>query len=81
MTREGLWTVGEAAAWFTAHGYPADPAQLRGIIRWLRWTPAAETRPGPKGGRGHAMYPIQDLMALHKFVTEHGHHAAPSGGP
>ena len=81
MTGDGLWTVDEAAAWFTAQGYPADPAQMRGIIRWLRWAPAGQARSGPKGGRGQAMYRIEDLMALHRFVTDHGRHAPPGGGP
>jgi len=81
MTRDGLWTVDEAAEWFTAQGDTADPAQLRGIIRWLHWTPAGEAQAGPKGGRGHALYPIRALMDLHKAVTELGRHAAPGNGP
>ena len=81
MTRDGLWTVDEAAAWFISQGDTADPAQLRAIIRALRWHPAGEAQAGPKGGRGHALYPIGDLMRLHKAVAELGRHAAPAGGP
>jgi hypothetical protein len=70
VTAEGLWTVDEACQWFTAQGHPADPAQLRGIIRWLHWTPAGEGPSGPSGGRGCALYPISHLMRLHQRVTE-----------
>jgi hypothetical protein len=80
MTGEGLWTVDEACGWFASQGDHADPAQLRAIIRALHWLPAGEAQAGPKGGRGHALYPIRALMDLHKAVTELGRHATRPAG-
>jgi hypothetical protein len=70
VTSEGLWTVDEAAQWFTAQGIPIRAAQLRLHIKALEWPPAGEGPSGPEGGRGRYMYPITHLMELHKMHTE-----------
>lgn len=67
-----LWTVEQAAAYFAAAGIPVDPRRLAVIIgaRGLAWTPVGETRPGEKGGRGKALYPVQDFQDLHRDLAE-----------
>jgi hypothetical protein len=68
-TRDPLWTVDEAAAYFAEGGVPIEARRLKGIIRALGWTPAGYTPSGEQGGRGKAMYLISDLMRLHAAIA------------
>ena len=62
------WTVAEARAEFAATGLPVD-----GLAQIIRALPGlqriGETRPGGKGGRGQALYPIADLQRLHAALS------------
>lgn len=68
--RQTAWTIDEAVRYFADSGLPVNARQLTAIIRALpRLTAIAETPPGGKGGRGHAMYDIGDLMRLHSALA------------
>lgn len=69
MTAKAGWTITEACAQFADTGIPIDPRQLRLIIRALRIRPVGETTPGGRGGRGHALYPIDQLQRLHAALA------------
>lgn len=62
------WTVAEARAQFAATGIPVD-----GLAQIIRALPGlqriGETRPGGKGGRGQALYPIDQLQRLHAALA------------
>lgn len=62
------WTVGEALAQFEDTGMPVDEYRFRKAIQAFRIRPVAEKRPPEDedhGGRGHGLYDIADMQALH----------------
>ena len=62
------WTIAEARAQFAETGLPIE--RLDRIIRALPGLkPCGETRPGERGGRGYALYPIRDLQRLHSALA------------
>lgn len=69
MTAPG-WTIAEALAEFERAGMPVDPARFAlAVTRVARIPRAGETRPGEKGGRGHALYEIGQLQRLHSALA------------
>ena len=65
-----LWTVAEAAQYFTESGIPCTPDQLEAIIAKLPNVPRAGRAPsGPRGGLGKATYRVSTLMQLHSKLA------------
>jgi hypothetical protein len=68
VTNADGWTVAEAREKFAETGLPCD-----GIGEIIRALPGfqriGETRPGEKGGRGHAVYSIGELQLLHTALA------------
>lgn len=68
-TAEG-WTVEEACDEFTAAGVPVDPYRFRLIVRGVQLAPCGRApSPGPQGGRGQSLYPIDQLQRLHAALS------------
>ena len=62
------WTVGESIAQFEDTGMPVEEYRFRKAIQAFRIRPVGEKRPPEdedQGGRGHALYDIADMQALH----------------
>ena len=59
------WTVGESIAQFEDTGMPVEEYRFRKAIQAFRIRPVAEEPSGEHGGRGHALYDIADMQALH----------------
>ena len=69
MTADG-WTIAEAVAEFERAGMPVDPARFgMAVTRVARIRRVGETRPGEHGGRGYALYPIDQLQLLHAALA------------
>lgn len=75
MNEPPLWTINDACRYFEEAEMPIAAWRLRLMIRAISLKPAGETRSGPKGGRGEAMYDAGTLQRLHAkmmpFLAEH----------
>lgn len=65
-----MWTIEQACQYFTESGLPIKPERLTMIIQGLEWEPSGSMPPGPKGGRGKALYPMGDVMWLHATLQD-----------
>lgn len=65
-----MWTIDQAATYFTESGLPIRAARLAMILQGLEWEPDGEMPPGPRGGRGHALYSMGHIMWLHSTLQE-----------
>ena len=69
MTGDG-WTIDEALAEFKKQGMPVDPVRFRAAVRVAKIQRTGETSSGERGGRGHALYPIDELQLLHSRLAK-----------
>jgi hypothetical protein len=65
-----MWTIDQAATYFTESGLPIRPARLAMILQGLEWEPDGAMPSGPRGGRGQALYSMGHIMWLHSTLQE-----------
>jgi hypothetical protein len=59
------WTVDDSIAEFEGTGMPVEEYRFRKAIQAFQIRPVGEEPSGELGGRGRAMYDIDDMQALH----------------
>ena len=65
-----MWTVEQAAQYFTESGLPIRPDRLAMILQGLEWEPDGELRIPGRSGRGKALYSMGHIMWLHSTLQE-----------
>lgn len=65
-----MWTVEQAAQYFTEAGLPIKPHRLAMILQGLEWAPDGKMPSGDRGGQGKALYSMGHVMWLHATLQE-----------